>query len=136
MEIARFEKRIFSYIIDMILSIVTFIIINVVLARFTSISWYFVLIIAVFSSYAINLLVNVPVMGFSKGRSIGAYIFKIKTIKKDNSSIDWKIAWIKNLYLALIPIVVVNAVYMLTIHTEKTAIDKITNTVVIDIKIQ
>ena len=73
-------------------------------------------------------------MYFSKGRSFGAFIFGIKTTTKDNKVISTRNIWVKQLYLGLIPFVLANAIYMLVVHTELTLFDRITNTIVIDIK--
>ena len=73
-------------------------------------------------------------MYFSKGRSIGAFIFGIKTTTKENGNISLRNIWVKQLYLGLIPFVIANAIYMLVIHTEQTLFDRITNTIVVDIK--
>lgn len=134
MEIARFNKRVLSYLIDFL---ITFGIgggLSSLLFIYAShISWYFLMILTFVICYATYLLVNIPVMYFSKGRSLGALIFGIKTVTKDNKTISLRNIWIKQLYLGLVPFVIANAIYMLVVHTEQTLFDRITNTIVIDI---
>mgnify|MGYP003296244331 CR=1 FL=1 len=134
MEIARFNKRVFSYLVDFFISFGIGGALSSLLFIFTSISWYFSMILTFVICYAIYLLINIPVMYFSKGRSFGAFIFGIKTTTKDNKVISTRNIWVKQLYLGLIPFVLANAIYMLVVHTELTLFDRITNTIVIDIK--
>ena len=134
MEIARFNKRVFSYLVDFFISFGIGGALSSLLFIFTSIPWYFSMILAFVICYVVYLLINIPVMYFSKGRSFGALIFGIKTTTKDNKVISTRNIWVKQLYLGLIPFVLANAIYMLVVHTELTLFDRITNTIVIDIK--
>ncbi|MCQ2795634.1 MAG: RDD family protein [Bacilli bacterium] len=134
MEIARFNKRVFSYLVDFLISIGIGAGCSVPLFMFAVLPWYFSMMISFLICYVVYLLINVPVMYFSKGRSFGAFIFGIKTVTKENGTISSRNIWVKQLYLGLIPFVVANAIYMLVVHTEQTLFDRITNTIVIDIK--
>lgn len=133
MEIARFNKRVLSYLVDFLISFGIGAGCAVPLFMFTKLPWYFIIMIDCVICYAVYLLINVPVMYFSKGRSFGAFIFGIKTVTKENSTISSRNIWVKQLYLGLIPFVIANAIYMLVVHTEQTLFDRITNTIVIDI---
>lgn len=136
MEIARFEKRVLSYIIDMIFPYSIGIVSGVMLFIYTPLPWYFSLLLLFLFCFLAWLLINIPAMGFSHGHGIGSAIFGLKTIRKDGKDISWKIVWVKNLYYALLPFMIVNAVYMLVIHTERTVFDRITDTIVVDEKVK
>lgn len=135
MEIARFYKRVFSYLVDFLISFgIGGGLSSLIFIFAPQIPWYFSMLLSFVICYAIYLLINIPVMHLSKGRSFGAFIFGIKTTTKENGRISLRNIWVKQLYLGLIPFVVANAIYMLVIHTEQTLFDRITNTIVIDIK--
>lgn len=134
MEIARFEKRIFAYLIDILIAVGLGCTSGALLFIYTKIPWYFSMLLTILNCYLIYLIINVPLMFFTKGRTIGSFIFRIKTISVDNNPITFKDCLIKNLYFGLIPVTIVNAVYMLIVHTEKTIIDTITDTISVDSK--
>ena len=135
MEVARFNKRAFSYLIDFLISYGIGIGLSSLIFIFaTGFPWYFGILISFVICYVTYLLINVPMMYFSKGRSFGALIFGIKTVTKENANISIRNIWIKQLYLGLIPFVIANAIYMLVVHTEQTLFDRITNTMVVDVK--
>mgnify|MGYP003321582360 CR=1 FL=1 len=136
MEIARFEKRVISYLIDLVFPYAIGITSGVLLFVYTPLPWYFSLLLLFLFCFVAYLLVNVPAMGLSKGHGIGSAITGIKTINENGSPITWKAVWIKNLYYALLPCVIANAIYMLIIHTERTLFDRITDTVVVDERIK
>lgn len=134
MEFARFNKRVFSYLVDFVFAFGLGAAFGCLLFIFTSIPWYFSLLITFLFCYIAYLLINVPIMHFSSGRSIGAFIFGIRTVNQNNEPISLHNIWIKNLYLGLIPFVLANAIYMIIVHTEQTLFDRITDTIVVDIK--
>jgi len=134
MEVARFERRIFSYIIDLILPIAIGIGSSVLLIVFSVIPWYFDILLGILSFYIFYLLINIPIMCLSQGKTIGCYIFRIQTVSTDGQPIAPHNVVIKQLNLGLIPLVIINAIYMLVVHTEYTLIDKMTDSVSTDIK--
>jgi len=134
MEIARFTKRTISYLIDTIICFGLGIGCGVPLFKMTKIPWYFSIIITLAFCFFIYVILNSLFMLIVRGRTLGALICGIKTINNDESKIKFKNILIKNLYLALIPFVIINAVYMLSIHTETTIFDRITDTIVVEIK--
>jgi len=133
MEIAKFTKRVFSYLIDLIICFAIGAGCGVPLFMFTKIPWYFNMLITLSCCYGSYLLLCILFMSIFRGRSLGALIFGIKHVNQDGSNISIRNVIIKNLYLGLIPFTIVNAVYMLIVHTEKTLFDKITDTIVIDV---
>jgi len=133
MEIAKFTKRVFSYLCDLILCFAIGASCGVPLFLLTSIPWYFNVLITLACCYGSYLIPCIIFMSIVRGRTLGALIFGIKHVNNDGSKISIKNIIIKNLYLGLIPFTIVNAFYMLSVHTERTIFDKITDTIVIDI---
>lgn len=136
MGVARFEKRVFSYLIDNVLPILFSVLGSILLLNNTTIPWYFILIIAILTAYFLFQLINVNVMAATGGYTIGSAIFQIKTVTINGNKISYRNALIKNLYHGIVPLVFANAIYMLVVHTEHTIFDKITDTIVVDQKNQ
>ncbi|MCQ2792244.1 MAG: RDD family protein, partial [Bacilli bacterium] len=134
MEIARFNKRALSYLIDFLLTFGIGVALSIPLFIYTEIPWYFSIILLMIICYLTYLLIHVTTMLLSRGRTLGAAIFGIKTVTKDNKPISGRNVWIKELYLGLLPFVIANAIYMLIIHTEQTLFDRITNSIVVDVR--
>ncbi len=135
MEIARFNKRVFAFLVDYLSPMTIGAVLSYPLFKFVDgLPLYFAIIISALICYGVYLLFNVPIMYFSKGSTLGSFIFRIKTVKKDNSKLTIRSILVKHLYLGLLPFTIANAIYMLVVHTEQTLFDRITNTIVIDIK--
>lgn len=133
-EPASFTKRVFSYLIDLIFAFGLGGGLGSLIFIFTKLSWYFALIATITICYACYLIINVPLMYFTKGYTIGGAFFNIKTVNEDNSVISLTNIWIKCLYLGVIPFTIANAIFMLVIHTQVSVFDRITNTVVVESK--
>ena len=136
MNIARFEKRIIAYLIDMVLAIgivVTgYIFGYLFIEPIRVIPWYFSIIIFLVIVWLIYMLINVNWLFFSNGRSLGALIVGIRVVHPNLERLTYKDCVCRSAALAIIPMVFVNAIYMLVVHTEKTAFDRMSKTVVVD----
>ena len=136
MNIARFEKRIIAYLIDMVLAIgivVTgYIFGYLFIEPIRVIPWYFSIIIFLVIVWLIYMLINVNWLFFSNGRSLGALIVGIRVVHPNLERLTYKDCICRSAALAIIPMVFVNAIYMLVVHTEKTAFDRMSKTVVVD----
>ncbi len=69
---------------------------------------------------------------WSNGYTLGGAMLRIKVVHMDDRDINYRDAFIRSVCLSIIPWVLVNAIYMLIVHTERTIFDKITDTIVID----
>ena len=136
MNIARFEKRIIAYLIDMILAIgivVTgYIFGYIFIEPIRVIPWYFSIIIFLVLVWLIYMIINVNWLFFSNGRSLGALIVGIRVVHPNLERLTFKDCVCRCASLAIVPMVFVNAIYMLVVHTEKTAFDRMSKTVVVD----
>ncbi|MCQ2794512.1 MAG: RDD family protein [Bacilli bacterium] len=134
MNIEHKKKRILSYLIDFVLPIALGIATTTLLIMRANFPWYFAMLIGAGACYLLYLLLNTIFLCSTHGYTFGSLIFAIKTVTLQGEDISWRIALVKNLYLGLIPFAIVNAVYMLVVHTERTVFDKITDTIVVDVK--
>ena len=136
MNIARFEKRIIAYLIDIVLAIgiVTtgYIFGYIYIEPIQGISWYFSILIFLILVWLIYMLINVNWLFFSNGRSLGTLICGTRVVHPNLERLTYKDCVCRSAALAIIPMVFVNAVYMLVVHTEKTAFDRMSKTVVVD----
>lgn len=136
MNIIRYEKRIFAYLIDLfvILAIVTAgtIILMLSFPKLGEIPWYFIMFMICFAIFFLFTLVHTLSMFLSNGRTLGSLIFGLKTIHTNLERLTFADCLCKCVLLSLVPVALVNGVYMLIIHTEKTAFDRLTKTVAVD----
>lgn len=134
MSIARFEKRVFAYLIDTIFAILISIPLTLLICYATnwSMPWYFGLLICQLFAWFIYALFSSCAVHWSNGYSIGGAIFGIKSVHRDGKRISVADAVVKGVCIGIWPFVLANAVYMLIVHTEITVFDRMTDTIVID----
>jgi len=136
MEIARYEKRVIAYFIDLMvaflpcLAIGINIYLDVPLTQ--NIPIYFYVLGVQFATYILFVLLSIFFVMVSNGYTLGALIFGIRAVHLDRSRITFRDAIIRSITIGVLPMVLVNAIYMITIHTERTIFDRITETVVVD----
>jgi uncharacterized RDD family membrane protein YckC len=137
MGIARFEKRIGAYLIDIISSILFALPLTIFFAYLSSwqIPWYFDLWIAQLLSWFFYALFTTCSVHWSNGYTLGGLIFGIKSVHRDGKRISVGDAITKGICIGILPFVIVNAIYMLVVHTEITIFDRMTDTIVIDIRV-
>jgi len=136
MNIIRYENRIFAYLIDLFIVLGGVVAGTVILLmRFPKLSevpWYFIMFFIFLAIFVAFTLIHTLTMFFTNGRTLGGLIFGMKTIHPNLERLSFADCLCKCSLLSLIPVVIVNGVYMLVIHTEKTAFDRLTKTVVVD----
>ncbi len=135
MKIARFEKRVIAYIIDIALSLS--IVVGLYFgfhlnASLSSLSWTIVLIFLV--GGFIYFLFGFPILYITNGRTVGSFIMGLKAVHIREAHISWKAALIRSMGISVIAMVIVNAFYMLTVHTNRTIFDYLSGTYVIDVR--
>lgn len=132
MNIARYERRMLAYLVDF------------TLAYGVSVGIYF-LVLQVFSwpllscFWWIELMATILfILGYGFGQvifsgvTLGGLFFRTRVVKINNLSLRFKDAFIRSLTLSLPPMVLVNAVYMITVHTERSIFDRLSDTMVIN----
>lgn len=132
---ASFDKRVYAWLLDEIPSVVVAIVISIVIFRYApSFSWFFAFFLAFLAAYIVYFLYVFIPTALSHGASLGMKMQRIKAVRGDLTPISTKDAAIKALLSGLIPVVIVNAVFMLYTHTERSPIDRLTNSLVIKVR--
>ena len=129
MQIASFEKRVFAYIIDFGLCLTASILFYIFVCQniFMWHSIFSLVVCPVVSSFLFILLGFL--VYFTNGVTLGNAIFKLKMVSIKFQKLSLRQVMVKYLPLSLIPCVIINAIYMLVKHTEKTIFDNLSHTV-------
>ena len=132
MEIARYERRLLAYMIDILICLG----LGVGTWFFVRQNWSL--------TYVMQIIICETLMGiyyfffagiilrWTNGYTIGGALVRTKVVHIDDRDISYRDAFLRSICLSVLPWVIVNACYMLIIHTERTIFDKITDTIVID----
>ena len=129
----RFEKRLIAYFIDFIIPII--------LAFFSYVFFWDELIIFSYLSFFIWFellsffyfsLINVFLSFITNGRTFGNLIARIKMVNLNAGRITLRQCLLKYLPLSLVPLTIINAFYMLIVHTETTIFDNLSKTSMIN----
>ena len=132
---ARFDKRVYAWLLDEIPSLLAAITIVILIFRFApSFSWFFAFFLAFLSGYIVYFLYVFIPTAVSLGASLGMKTQHIKAVRPDGAPINKKDAAIKALLSGLIPVIIVNDLYMLYAHTEHSPIDRLTDSIVISLR--
>ena len=136
MEIARYEKRIIAYLIDLILAfaqpLAAAIVVYFRLPPNFDLPLYFYFLGVEIASYLLFIIFSFFFIIISKGFTFGSLIMGIKIMHPNRIPLTARDAFLRGVTIGVLPMVFVNAVYMLAIHTERTIFDRITETVVVD----
>ena len=132
MNIPRFDKRIISYFIDLIipslLSLLTYFLLK---HSFQILDYLTFFLWVEFFAMVYFLLINSLFAYLFNGNTIGNLFTKTKMVSIDGKRLTLKQVLLKYLPLSLWPTVIINAFYMLYVHTESTIYDTLSNSIVI-----
>ena len=132
MNIPRFDKRIISYLIDLILPSILSLLTYFVLKHSFQILDYLTFFLWVeFFAMVYFLLINSLFAYLFNGNTIGNLFTKTKMVSIDGKRLTLKQVLLKYLPLSRWPTVIINAFYMLYVHTESTIYDTLSNSIVI-----
>ena len=132
MNIPRFDKRIISYLIDLIIPSILFLLTYFLLKHSFQILDYLTFFLWVeFFAMVYFLLINSLFAYLFNGNTIGNLFTKTKMVSIDGKRLTLKQVLLKYLPLSLWPTVIINAFYMLYVHTESTIYDTLSNSIVI-----
>jgi len=134
MSIARFDKRIFGWLLDEVMPLLSGIgmVFLLMYAIGPQISIFLIALIAILADYSFYVLFNSLMMLISNGYTLGMALFGIKTIHQDGQRMKARECFLKCFLTGVIPMDIVNAFYMISSHTERSAFDRMTETIVID----
>ena len=132
MNIPRFDKRIISYFIDLIIPSILSLLTYFLLKHSFQILDYLTFFLWVeFFAMVYFLLINSLFAYLFNGNTIGNLFTKTKMVSIDGKRLTLKQVLLKYLPLSLWPTVIINAFYMLYVHTESTIYDTLSNSIVI-----
>jgi uncharacterized RDD family membrane protein YckC len=134
MNIARYEKRIWGWLIDEFISLMAgsaCLVLMIIFGR-TGGSLFLWILLAISGDYFFYVLVTAVTMHLSQGSTIGMLIVGIKSYHPDGERLKARECWLKALLTGIIAMDIINSIYMLVVHTERSAFDRLTNTLVID----
>lgn len=130
MKTAKFEKRIFSYLVDLVpcvaIGIVLFIFVFNKIPVIQDLTIYTITFVI---SSIMYILIWTLILKITNGYTLGGAIFRIKTVSMYSERLSIKECFLKNIFLGFFPCVIVNAFYMLIVHTDKTIFDQLSNTI-------
>ena len=132
MNIPRFDKRIISYLIDLIIPSILSLLTYFLLKHSFQILDYLTFFLWVeFFAMVYFLLINSLFAYLFNGNTIGNLFTKTKMVSIDGKRLTLKQVLLKYLPLSLWLTVIINAFYMLYVHTESTIYDTLSNSIVI-----
>jgi len=136
MPIARFDKRIGGWLIDKLLSfgVLAGVLAVEILFLPRNFSLFLEILIAIASGYVFYAIAVFWFLYLSNGYTLGMAIFGIRTCHATEERIRFKEAFIKALMTGFAAMDLINAIYMLSSHTERSVFDRLTNTLVIDVR--
>lgn len=136
MGIARYEKRLMAYLFDQLLALLLGVGLFVVLIHYGVMEYssFLNFLLSALFSYAMYFLLVFFVSYLSGGRSFGFMVFGIKAIHADGDKFRARDAAIRSLVSGVIVAMLASAIYMLSVHTERSPIDRLTSTLVIDVR--
>jgi uncharacterized RDD family membrane protein YckC len=138
MPIARFDKRIGGWLIDKILSwgVLGGLLAVEIIYFPKDLSLFLEILIAVAASYVFYVLFVSLYLFFGNGYTLGMQIFGIRTYHATRERIRFKEAFLKALMTGFTAMDLINAIYMLSQHTERSVFDRLTSSLVVDVRAQ
>ncbi len=132
MHIARYEKRLFAYLFDSLVSLLGG------MAIFFLIPMPIALIEKILLSQVAAALIYVAttsiMLMITNGFTFGSLFVRVRVVRLDDRRLGWREVLIRSAGLAIFVWSLINAVYMLSVHTERTMFDRMSDTIVIDKK--
>ena len=132
MNIPRFDKRIISYLIDLIIPSILSLLTYFLLKHSFQILDYLTFFLWVeFFAMVYFLLINSLFAYLFNGNTIGNLFTKTKMVRIDGKRLTLKQALLNSLPLSLWPTVIIHAFYILYVHTSSTIYDTLRTSIVL-----
>lgn len=132
MRILKFEKRILAYLLDFILPVLLTVVLYFFYLRTLNWPWVRTLFVLEIIASTLYTIINTLFCYFSKGKTIGGFIVNARVVPMQNMPITFANSFIRYLSLSVIPFVLVNIFFMLSVHTERSIFDRLSDTVIIE----
>jgi uncharacterized RDD family membrane protein YckC len=136
MKIARYEKRIVGWLIDEAFSLLVGVPVLVLLLYYSTDanSVYLAILYAVLSDYAFYIFLGGITMSISGGATFGMMITGIKCFCPNGNQLKIRECFLRSAMTGFLAMDIVNAIYMLVVHTERSVFDRLTENIVIDVR--
>lgn len=138
MNTVKLSKRIFAYLIDILIVSLPVIAGLIWFFYFINMSfnyaipWYFLLLGGFLIKWLIYVLFSVLILLISNGRTLGNLIFGIKIVHANLKHLSFKDALCISAVHGLISMMIISLFYMIIVHTERSVSDRLTDTYSID----
>ncbi len=136
MEIARYEKRVIAYLIDLVVAFApafaSALILYFMYQSSFNLPIYFYVLAVELATYLVFIIFTFLFLVISKGFTFGSLILGIKVMHPNRLPLTARDAFLRGVTIGVLPLVLVNAIYMISVHTERTIFDRMTETVVVD----
>ncbi|MFA5236116.1 MAG: RDD family protein [Bacilli bacterium] len=132
MHIARYEKRLFAYLFDSLLSLLGGLAIFLLIPM--PIPFIEKILLSQVAAAFIYVLLTATMLMITNGFTFGSLFVRVRVVRLDEKRLRWREVLIRSVALSIFVWALINAVYMLTVHTERTMFDRISDTIVIDKK--
>ena len=127
---ARRISRITAYLIDLIIATsIAFSIVIIIIYASRYLNWFLNVFLFFFFGWLVYSIINTITLYFFHGRTIGSYLLHIKIMKTNMAPLSFKNALIKSVAIGLVVLVIVNAIFMLVVKTERTIFDRLSDTI-------
>ena len=136
MNIARYEKRMLGWLIDKVISLLAFGGILAVEILFIphNFSLFLEILIAGLGGYFFYVLSVSLYLFFGNGYTFGMQLLGIRTYHATKDHLRFSESFLKALMTGFTAMDLVNSIYMLSEHTERSVFDRLTNTLVVDVR--
>ncbi len=130
---AKFYKRIYGWLLDEALCLPFGVFCFWLIYYFdASFPLFFLVVISILFDYFFYVLINSISMYAFKGKTLGMTIEGIKTVDMEGNRPSYRCCFLKCFLNGVIAIDLVNAAFMLLIHTERSLFDRLSQTMAVN----
>ncbi len=136
MGIARYEKRLLAYLFDEVVSCAFGVGIAILMVYYSVLddSAFPIFVLSAVFAYGVYVVLCTISMILSGGATLGSLVFGIKAVHPDGEKFTLRDALIRAFGKGLVPAVGLNAIYMLCVHSQRSAFDRLSGTIVVDVR--
>ncbi|MCQ2792889.1 MAG: RDD family protein [Bacilli bacterium] len=136
MNIASYMKRTWAYVIDFVFALIIsagVLVAAIFLFRdFVTIPAFFVVLMFIAADWLIYTLMYSIWLKTSNGRTLGNLIIGLRVVHNDVSKLTFGDCISRSAMNGLIVLAIINTLYVMISHTEKSIFDRVTKTLVAD----
>lgn len=134
MEVAVLSKRIWAYIINLIIYLIIGFSSSLPFLLMLHLHWAYYILISLSITIAISIPLNLFFLMVTRGYNIGSSIFGVKYVGVRNMKITFKQAFVRAMAESLLIFALFDLFYFWKNRTERGVIDRLTDTFAIDIR--